>query len=81
MKKNLEQHQQQTPEKKRPEDQICQSLPELESLLLVKINKVAFPKNNDKCYTAGLAHASDRLQEAYDLIMAHFTQEIEPEMR
>ena len=52
---------------------ICTNIEELESLLLLNVNLVLYPKKTDSSYEANMALASDRLKEAFDLILAHFT--------
>ena len=49
-------------------------------MLLLNENLVLYPKKTDSSYQANMALASDRLKEAFDLILAHFTQKVSPDL-
>ena len=59
---------------------VCKNLVELNEFLLYNENLVAYPKDEESCYDANLALASDRIKEAFEMIIAHFTQKVTPEM-
>ena len=45
-------------------------------MLQDELNLVRYPKRTDDCYEANMAFASDRTKEAFDQIIAHFTQKV-----
>ena len=55
------------------EDSICANIEELDNYLLNIENLVAFPKKTGDLYNANLALASDRIKEAFDLVLTHMT--------